>query len=111
MCSNASKTSTSPAVERGDCLIEFRPLVPKLGNAVLFEALLGPGRYHLTTLRTRYRSAGAVVPRPDIHGRMNFANAQSVGEVIHGAAQFLQVKWLWENRLHLQSLVGFADFW
>ena len=88
-------SSQAPAWERGS----------------LFEAPLGPGRYHLTTLRTRYRSAGAVVPRPDIHGRMNFANAQSVGEVIHGAAQFLQVKWLWEDRLHVQPFIGFADFW
>ena len=32
------------------------------------------------------------------------------GEVIYGCAQFLQVKWLWEDRLHVQPLIGFADF-
>ena len=42
--------------------------------------------------------------------RLTYA-IQSVGEVIHGAAQFLQVKWLWEDRLHVQPFIGFADFW
>ena len=54
-------------------------------------------------------SPGHFRPKTKLPG-MVLEPIQSGGEVIYGCAQFVQIKWLWENRLHVQPLVGFADF-
>jgi hypothetical protein len=76
----------------------LRPYGASAGVPILFRGLI---------LARELRFAGHSSRKPNY--RMVLEPIQSGGEVIHRCAQFVQIKWLWKDRLHVQPLVGFAD--